>query len=323
MKIKEIRHIDNFESFYEIHWLITRRCSFSCSYCPPHRHDPESFQPKIESLIQALNKFETIVRNNNIRLNLTGGEPTMHPDFIEFTAAAIRNKKVKALRIVTNLSCSEKTYEYLADESNLSDVKFCLVASFHSESAILGRFINNLKVLVNSKVEVLVKIIPHEKGADSISRLLHEIRELESTKINLTVAVQRIRNFRNIEINVKYFETKYTEQLKRWGDLREVLFENEHEKLIVERVSDFDLIIKNNLNSFFKWRCYTGANTLFIDNDGRIFSALCKPDTTTIGNIFDTKLVNIPQSVICPHMFCECGSTVRIPKRLNDENLYC
>lgn len=119
MKINEIRHIANSEPFYEIHWFITRRCSFSrCSYCPPHRHNPKSFQADKESLIMGSWEIRNnLVSNNKIRLNLTGGEPTIHPNFKDFIDTALNTNKVKAVRIVTNLASNEKIYKYLADSS--------------------------------------------------------------------------------------------------------------------------------------------------------------------------------------------------------------
>jgi MoaA/NifB/PqqE/SkfB family radical SAM enzyme len=322
MRIKEISHIDNSQVFYEIHWLITRRCSFSCSYCPPHRHNPKSFQATNDSLLQALLKLESIVPNENIRLNLTGGEPTIHPNFKEFIANAIKLEKVKAIRIVTNLSSNEKIYSNLANEANNSGTKFYLVASFHWESASPQRFINNLKVLLDSKVEVQVKIMLDEKGSEKILSVLSSLKELNAKNKNIAVAVQRIRNTQNLEIDLIDFETKYFEQVNNWGDLREFILETDNDEVVKEKISNIDLIIKNKLNSFYNWTCFTGANTLFIDNDGCVYSALCKPDLGSIGNIFDTSLFQIPQSVLCPHKLCECGSTVRIPKINNYEDLH-
>lgn len=322
MQIREIRHKNNDQAFYEIHWLITRRCSFSCSYCPAHRHNPKSFQATKESLLQALVKLDSIVPNKNIRLNLTGGEPTIHPNFKEFITTAATSEKIKAIRIVTNLSSNEKIYSHIASEANNSKAKFYLVASFHWESASPERFINNLKVLASSKVETQVKIMLDENGAEKITSLLPDLREINSKHKNVSVAVQRIRNTQNLEIDLTDFDTKYFEQVSKWGDLREFIYTTDNNEVKIETIPNIDLVIKNKLNSFYNWTCFTGANTLFIDNDGSVYSALCKPDTGSIGNIFDTSLFKIPQSVLCPHNLCECGSTVRIPKINSNENLY-
>lgn len=322
MKIREIRHIDNNQEFYEVHWLITRRCSFSCSYCPAHRHNPKSFQANNESLLQALVKLDSILANKNIRLNLTGGEPTIHPNFKEFISNAIKIEKVKAIRIVTNLSSNEKIYKYLATKSNEGKTKIYLVASFHWESASPERFLNNLKTLSDSNVEIQVKLMLDEKGSKKISAVLTGLNELNRTCKNIAISVQRIRNTQNLEIDLKEFEVKYFDQVNKWGDLREFILESENSEITHEKIPNIDLIIKSKLNSFYDWTCFTGSNTLFIDNDGCVYSALCKPDNGSIGNIFDTSLITIPQSVLCPHKLCECGSTVRIPKIKKYEDLH-
>jgi MoaA/NifB/PqqE/SkfB family radical SAM enzyme len=322
MLINEIRHIANSEPFYEIHWLITRRCSFSCSYCPPHRHNPKSFQADKESLIRAVERLETIVSNNKIRLNLTGGEPTIHPNFKDFINTALNTNKIKAVRIVTNLASNEKIYKYLADSSNTQTKKIYLVASFHWESASPERFLNNVRILADSNVELQVKIMLDINGEEKISKVIDGLKEINRNYKNIAIAVQRIRNTNNIEIDTTEFDEKHFVQVQSWGDLREVTFSTEEGNLLTQSNSNIDLVIKNKLNTFYKWKCYTGENTLFIDNDGSVFSALCKPDVGSIGNIFDDNIIEIPKFVSCPHKQCECGSTVRIPKIQPNENLH-
>jgi MoaA/NifB/PqqE/SkfB family radical SAM enzyme len=274
----------------------------------------KSFQATKESLLQALIKIENIVPNNNIRLNLTGGEPTIHPNSKEFIAHAAKSNNIKGIRIVTNLASKEKIYRYIAEESNNRQIKIYLVTSFHWESATPERFLKNLKLLIDSKVEIQVKLMLDDKGIEKLSGVIVGLKELNEKYNNIEIGVQRIRNTQNIEINLENFEMKYFEQVHHWKDLREFIYTNEKKELINEKIKNIDLIIKNKHNSFYKWTCFTGENTLFIDNDGSVYSALCKPDGNRIGNIFDMSCFQIPQSVLCPHMLCECGSTVRIPK---------
>jgi MoaA/NifB/PqqE/SkfB family radical SAM enzyme len=322
MKIREIRHICNLQTFYEVHWLLTRRCSFSCSYCPPHRHNQKSFQADKKSLYFALTRLERIVSNNKIRLNLTGGEPTIHPNFVDFIKTALKISKINAIRLVTNLASKERIYKYLVDASSDHTKTIYLVASFHWERASPERFLKNLRLLSDSKVEIQVKIMLGTNGEKKILRVIDGLMEMNAQKQNLAVAVQRIRNTQNIEINLAKFDAKYFKQIELWGDSREFFYTDKEGKM-TENNPNIDLIIKNRLNTFFKWTCFTGANTLFVDNDGSVHSALCKPDFASIGNIFNDADIQIPQLVLCPHELCECSSTIRIPKIKKNENLHC
>lgn len=71
-------------------WDLGRRCNYDCSYCPSHRHDNFSPHAKLDDL-KAVARFALDYmfemmrfRKSQYSFNFTGGEPTVHPDFIEF-----------------------------------------------------------------------------------------------------------------------------------------------------------------------------------------------------------------------------------------------
>lgn len=108
-----------------VDWYIGKRCNYSCSYCANFLHD--SFSPHIP--LEDMKKFVDILyknHNKNIIWSLTGGEPTLHPQFIEL-CKYIKQKKSKHISLTTNGS---RTLEYFKELFQYIDN---ITVSFHFE----------------------------------------------------------------------------------------------------------------------------------------------------------------------------------------------
>ena len=84
--------------FY-LQWHITHACNLRCSHC--YQTDYESHMPR-EELFRALDSFGDLVRDRDVQpqVNLTGGEPLLHPDFFDL-CAEIRRRGWR-LGVLTN-----------------------------------------------------------------------------------------------------------------------------------------------------------------------------------------------------------------------------
>jgi MoaA/NifB/PqqE/SkfB family radical SAM enzyme len=84
--------IEDLSNRYQIIWDLGRRCSYSCSYCPPHRNNKTSPFVTYDNLCQTMDKIDEYSslydsfrkRPSKKKLSFTGGEPTVHPDFFNF-----------------------------------------------------------------------------------------------------------------------------------------------------------------------------------------------------------------------------------------------
>jgi organic radical activating enzyme len=75
----------NFPIPYQILWDLGRRCNYDCSYCWTSVHNRTDDHKDIDLLIKtADNLITNWADNNSIRWNFGGGEPTLHPNFLEF-----------------------------------------------------------------------------------------------------------------------------------------------------------------------------------------------------------------------------------------------
>ena len=84
--------------FY-LQWHITHACNLRCAHC--YQADYESHMPR-EELFRAVDSFADLVRDRDVQpqVNLTGGEPLLHPDFFDL-CAEIRRRDWR-LGVLTN-----------------------------------------------------------------------------------------------------------------------------------------------------------------------------------------------------------------------------
>ena len=77
---------------FQIVWDLGRRCTYACTYCPPHRNNKTSPLIKFEELKETMDfideyfNFYQDFRKETLypSLSFTGGEPTIHRDFFKF-----------------------------------------------------------------------------------------------------------------------------------------------------------------------------------------------------------------------------------------------
>ena len=98
-----------------IDWYIGKRCNFSCSYCADFIHDNYSAHVPFEKMKIFVDKIVERY-GTNITWSLTGGEPTLNPDFIKLLEY-LQDKKYH-ISVCTNGS---RSMEYLIRMYELVD----------------------------------------------------------------------------------------------------------------------------------------------------------------------------------------------------------
>lgn len=291
----------------EIHWILTRRCQYSCWYCPPHRHDPKAQHADERALIEALARVVQYLATKPARINLTGGEPTLHTGFLAFVRTALTAKPIRAARIVTNLAGPLPIFKALADlNRHCNGVQ--VVASFHPDRARPKPFMDRVDVLSSAGVPVLIKILGRGEGGAESDKILEDLQRV-GIPTGTQIMVQRIRQSSS-ENSTR--PPLGNELLRQWGDSRVLRFASGESGPL-----DAEELIATGANRFLGWKCDAGCRSLFIDSDGSFHAALCRPRQGTVPNIFNSA-DELPafDSVLCPHTVCGCASTIRIPKRI-------
>lgn len=98
-----------------IDWYIGKRCNFSCSYCADFIHDNYSAHVPFEKMKIFVDKIVERY-GTNIMWSLTGGEPTLNPDFIKLLEY-LQDKK-HHISVCTNAS---RSMDYLIQMYELVD----------------------------------------------------------------------------------------------------------------------------------------------------------------------------------------------------------
>ena len=130
---------------YRYNYLITTNCNYDCYFCDIRKS--EKFSNK--NTVIAICKFLTDAMCNmpdydSARVNITGGEPTLHPNLID--AVKILTKAPITLRIYTNLSAPISAYTKIIDITN-GNVEFDV--TYHNNHVDYNIFYNKLKHLLS------------------------------------------------------------------------------------------------------------------------------------------------------------------------------
>lgn len=137
----------NFDIPYQVLWDLGRRCNYNCDYCWPAVHSNTEKFPSKEAIIRALDMIiDHWSHGKQIRWNFGGGEPTMHPDFIEI----LKHLKSRGqwVLVTTNGSRSTKFWKEAVQYVNSINMS----AHFASMDLYNGnedRFIENCRAIMD------------------------------------------------------------------------------------------------------------------------------------------------------------------------------
>jgi MoaA/NifB/PqqE/SkfB family radical SAM enzyme len=132
-----------YKDSFVVHWLMTKRCYFDCSYCPDIYHSRNAADHNLDQLKQAWNKIAASTKHKEsvkFSVSLLGGEPTLNPDFVAFCRWLRYESEshIVELGVITNGTASESVYK------NLVSVCDWLTFSTHSEFMSERKFFRNV-----------------------------------------------------------------------------------------------------------------------------------------------------------------------------------
>lgn len=110
---------------FSVDWYIGKRCNYSCSYCVDYLHDNFSPHVPLENMKQLVDIIYA-EHGTNVFWSLTGGEPTVNPEFLNL-CKYIKEKGARHISVTTNGS---RTAKYLKELYQYIDG---ITLSFHFE----------------------------------------------------------------------------------------------------------------------------------------------------------------------------------------------
>jgi len=137
----------NFDIPYQILWDIGRRCNYNCTYCWPAVHSNTEKFPSIETVITTIDMMiDNWSNGETIRWNFGGGEPTMHPQFLDI----IKHLKSRNQWVLVTTNGSRSTKFWTEASKYINSVN--MSAHFASMDLYRGneqRFIDNCKIIMD------------------------------------------------------------------------------------------------------------------------------------------------------------------------------
>lgn len=156
----------------QVEWNLGKRCNFNCSYCNINLHDNFSSHLSFEVCKTTI---DTLIAktNKNIFISLTGGEPTVNPEFMKIIK--YMHDKIAHISLTTN--GSRTTNFYLELMQYIDNIIFSYHMEYHSRDKILHNILscNKEKNVRCQQVAVHVMMLPTMfEEAKEVLRILKE-----------------------------------------------------------------------------------------------------------------------------------------------------
>jgi organic radical activating enzyme len=130
----------NFPMPFQILWDLGRKCNYDCSYCWSSVHNRDAEHKPLDILISTIDKLiDTWAKGNTIRWNFGGGEPTLHPDFMQVLEHL--NSRNQWVLVTTNGSRPGKYWTEAIEYVNSVNL------SVHFEYAEEDKVLKNIKAM--------------------------------------------------------------------------------------------------------------------------------------------------------------------------------
>lgn len=153
-----------YRDIFNVSWIIGRKCNYKCSYCWPYaRSDTDDHRPT-ELCLLTIDEIKRQARENgynSFHFSLSGGEPTIHPGYLDILAHLIDdlpNTNYTSVHMTTNMSRGSAWFDSYVDR--VKDFhRASITASFHSEFAKKETFANKLEFCQEYDVQVTVNMV--------------------------------------------------------------------------------------------------------------------------------------------------------------------
>ncbi|WP_233569322.1 radical SAM protein [Alloprevotella sp. OH1205_COT-284] len=223
---------------------VTSKCNSRCVTCNIWKYKEKSDIDPIALKTVLSNPFFSRVKS----VGLNGGEPFLHPEFVEVVKAVLSLKRIKHITVISNCICQEKTLKTLAEIYPLckqKNVKLHMQISIDGVHAIHNKvrgvkisFDRSLKVIQTLKKNPGVYVDNFDLGYTiskyNVDYMVQTKEYFQNLKIpiyfHLAVPNKRIHNFNNAPFSV-LTEKHATQMAKEFFYSMPI-----HEKKIIQKI---------------------------------------------------------------------------------------
>lgn len=258
-------------------WQITKKCNYHCPFCLAGEQDPDELPlDKMKEIVDIL------VDANLVRIDFTGGEPLLRPDFPELLTYAAE-KGIETLVTSNGSVWSEKIAETLIKTNTLLLISLDGNEETHDKSRGKGayaRAVENIKRYKAAGVPIRVNYLIRRDNLDQIDYIYDLVKSLGVERLFYILIAPQGKAYQNDDLLLTEDERKYYLNL-----LREKKAASGDEPFIT--IQDY----ATNLHSCF-----------LINSRGDIVSqGYSEDDCIMVGNIFTDGLLKCWNNPVFNH----------------------
>lgn len=329
-------------------WFTGLRCNLNCSYCD--HHDRTSPFLDLDMVKKAAENLQKSFVGRRLELVLTGGEPALHPDFLEMLRIFKEEGGIHYLGTMTN---GMRPLEFFVQAMKWLDI---LIISYQVENPQRQKVLDVIEGLHHEMkqkksaasrwLHVQIMVLPGElahvrevterlRGLE-IPYTLRRIRPLLK-KSTLSGAPEFVRPYEDPlsadgiqdpdlvfdeNFPVSYYSKEELQTLKEWdeewgsvGSFKQVESVYEVTKDGVQtferRAQNVNDFLMRKENNFKGWQCWAGNQSIYIDEKGDLFAGSCK--VKKMGNVATGFSIET-KPLICTHGWCRCGTDLKVTR---------
>jgi MoaA/NifB/PqqE/SkfB family radical SAM enzyme len=320
-------------------WFIGKRCNYDCSYCASFYHDNYSPHVTKESALDFIDQLDAYAQSQKkkFKMSITGGEPFVHPHFLNILAYAKQKPSLTQLSVVTNGSVPLQVYTeatkyltnitislHLEQPQQVTDRTLDTIIELNRAE---GLFLNVNLMAFPGRLNQIKTIAKHftKHNVNFVTRLIEPPFEDTDNRVKKgdTQAIKKITEtfmpdkILGKKINRQNLQSRiidyYNEQELEYISNQKVSWENirlHTETDILEL--NTDELKARGCNTWQGWQCYIGIDSLYIQHNGEVYRGNCLLGDK-LGDIGSE--INWPsQPIVCTATSCGCNADMIVRK---------
>jgi len=278
-------------------WFLINWCNFNCFYCNAADKMVDQFSKstspgKHELVLKRLSLIDT-----PFEIDLYGGEPTLHPNFLDILLELSKMPMCKLVEVKTNLS---KPTHFL--EKTFIDDKIRIAASYHAQY-YNKEFLNKCILFKDKNFYCHINLSDNPSDWPQIVEMIDAF-DLHGVRYDLNILLSTPGN--TIKYNDEFYKL-FQPRLDKISDKNTYRFEYEDGQ--EEHLTIFDAIKENKI-SFTNYRCKAQLYEILLD--GSIVNSCTR-------NMAQFKLSkeSLDAFVTCPRDHCHADFMLNFYKEKN------
>lgn len=276
------------QPFY-IYLMLTENCNYRCDFCIRNNLSHQDNHISKDHIVDAMNILHH--EYPNAILILTGGEPTIHPQFVEILNEAV--SIFKYVQIASNGSFGEDVANNISNllaEKNLF-LQMSLDGTKETHDSIRGhgafdRVMRNLLRMNNywNRVGLAATVPP--QNYENIKQLAIYLNDYKFHSFKVTSVVE------HSDLFLKDFSNN------RWNSLVDELLPLCNYNLVIQKILDFDLmdeVLNRDPNIRVTSNCGRGIQQIYVNSQMDVLACTCQQET--LGNILTDDFSEIKKRI--------------------------